>query len=328
MCDRRSRPPRCSRSSASGSARRRTTRSSAPPASCSPRAPSCRCARSPGRMGMTAPALYRYVASYQELVDLVAFEIDKAATETFAAAADALPEDDYAGRLVASTVEFRMWALANPREFGLAFANPIADAKSVRREMLTLSCSGHLCTDQMRALWEHNHHPIPALDELPPAVREAVLDPLIPAKVEGPGDRGPRPALDLHAGLERALRRGRARGVRPHGPADHRVRRDVRPRGREFAPKLGLADDMDRLEAIIRARFARGSSQRRLGGFDTRSRRASSAARAAQPPSTACTRSSRPISRARRRSWAARRPARSRRPRSRCGLLPTLAISV
>src|SRR4029079_393225 len=77
------------------------------------------------RMGMTAPALYRYVASYQELVDLVAFEIDKAATETFAAAAEAVPEHDYAGRLVASTVEFRMWALANPREFGLAFANPV-----------------------------------------------------------------------------------------------------------------------------------------------------------------------------------------------------------
>ena len=127
-----------------------------------------------GRMGMTPPALYRYVGSYQELVDLVAFEIDKAATETFAAAAEQLPEDDYAGRLVASTTEFRMWALGNPREFGLAFANPIADAQCVRRELLTLSSSGHLCTDQMRALWEHNHHPIPALDDLPPAVREAV----------------------------------------------------------------------------------------------------------------------------------------------------------
>jgi hypothetical protein len=27
---------------------------------------------------------------------------------------------------------------------------------------------------------------------------------------------------------------------------------------REFAPKLGLADDMDRLEAMIRARIAQG----------------------------------------------------------------------
>ena len=59
-----------------------------------------------GRMGMTAPALYRYVASYQELVDLVAFEIDKSATEGFAAAADELPEDDPAGRLVAAATEY------------------------------------------------------------------------------------------------------------------------------------------------------------------------------------------------------------------------------
>ena len=211
-----------------------------------------------GRMGMTAPALYRYVASYQELVELVAFEIDKAATETFAAAAEALPEDDYAGRLVASTVEFRMWAMANPREFGLAFANPVADAKSVRREMLTLSCSGHLCTDQMRALWEHNHHPIPALDELPPAVREAVLDPLIPAKVEGLAteDRGLLwiymqgwnvlygvVALDVFGHMDPRIIESGEMFV-------HVVR--------EFAPKLGLADDVDRLEGIIRARLARG----------------------------------------------------------------------
>ena len=44
-----------------------------------------------GRMGVTPPALYRYVANYQELVDLVAFEIDKAATDRFRAAADKLP---------------------------------------------------------------------------------------------------------------------------------------------------------------------------------------------------------------------------------------------
>src|SRR3954470_13914372 len=67
-----------------------------------------------GRMGVTAPALYRYVASYQELVDLVAFEIDRAATETFRAAADTLPEDDHAGRLLLSAAAFRSWALSNP----------------------------------------------------------------------------------------------------------------------------------------------------------------------------------------------------------------------
>lgn len=210
------------------------------------------------KMGMTAPALYRYVGSYQELVDLVAFEIDKAATETFRAAADALPADDYAGRLVASTTEFRMWALANPREFGLAFANPIAEAKCVRRELLTLSCSGHLCTDQMRALWEHSHHPIPALDELPPAVREAVLDPLIPAEVEGLAteDRG---LLWIYMQGWNVLYGVVALEV--FGHMDPRVIEsgDMFVEAvRSFAPKIGLEDDIDRLVQMMRERIARG----------------------------------------------------------------------
>lgn len=211
------------------------------------------------KIGMTAPALYRYVASYQELVDLVAFEVDKAATETFAAAADLLPADDYAGRLVASATEFRMWALANPREFGIVFANPVADAGCVRREeMLTLASSGHLMTGQMRALWEHNHHPIPTLDELAPSVREAVLDPLIPAKVDDLAieDRG---LAWLYMQGWTAL----------YGVVALEVFGHMDPRIIEsgemfvtavsgFAPKIGLADDADRLEAIMRERIARG----------------------------------------------------------------------
>ena len=144
------------------------------------------------RMGMTAPALYRYVASYQELVDLVAYEVDRSATERFRAAADSLPESDVAGRLCASATAFRQWAHGSPREFGLVFANPVADTSCARRETLTLNCSGHLFTDQIKAIWEVYDFPIPAVDDLPPAAREAVLDPLIPAESEGvaEADRG------------------------------------------------------------------------------------------------------------------------------------------
>ncbi len=144
------------------------------------------------RMGMTAPALYRYVASYQELVDLVAFELDKAATADWAAEAERLPADDPAGRLTVACVCFRRWALAKPREFALIFANPIADAESPRRELLTLATSGHYFTDLLWQIHERYHFPYPALDELDPIVREAVLDPLIPAKAEhiAPEDRG------------------------------------------------------------------------------------------------------------------------------------------
>jgi AcrR family transcriptional regulator len=209
------------------------------------------------RMGLTAPALYRYVASYQDLVDLVAFEIDKAATETFRAAADALSEDDYAGRLVASATEFRMWALANPREFALVFANPVADARCIRREMLTQSCSGRLCTDQMRALWEHNHHPIPALDELPPAIREAVLDPLIPADLEGleTEDRG---LVWIYMQGWTVLYGVVALEV--FGHMDPRVIGSGEmfiEAVRGFAPKVGLEDEVERLVTLMRERIGR-----------------------------------------------------------------------
>ena len=208
------------------------------------------------RMGVTAPALYRYVANYQELVDLVAFEIDKAATVRFRAAADTLPEDDAAGRLVLAVTEFRIWALANPREFGLVFANPVADANCLRREMLTLSSSGHLFTDQMRALWEQNHYPIEALDDLPPAVREAVTDPLIPAKVEG--------IATEDRGLVWSYMQG---WTQLYGVVALEVFGHMDPRIiesgdmfvdtiRTYAPRLGLADDLPRLEKLVRERLA------------------------------------------------------------------------
>ena len=209
------------------------------------------------KMGMTAPALYRYVASYQELVDLVAFEIDKAATARFAAAADELPADDHAGRLVTSVTEFRQWALASPREFSLAFANPIADTSCVRREMLTLSSSGHLFTDQMRAIWETNRFPIPAVDDLPAGVRDAVLDPLVPAEVET--------LAAEHRGLVWVYMQGWTRlygvvALEVFGHMDPRVIESgdmFVATMRDFAPRLGLTDDVDRLEGLIRERIAR-----------------------------------------------------------------------
>jgi AcrR family transcriptional regulator len=208
------------------------------------------------RMGITAPALYRYVASYQDLVDLVAYEIDRAATETFAAAADRLPADDAAGRLVVATTEFRMWALANPREFGLVFANPVADAACVRRELLTLSSSGHLFTDQMHAVWLQTKFPVPALEELPAAVREAVTDPLIPAKAE-------QVPLEQR-GLLWAYMQG---WTQLYGVVALEVFGHMDPRViasgemfvdtlRNYAPRLCLADDWPRLEALVRDRLA------------------------------------------------------------------------
>ncbi len=209
------------------------------------------------KMGMTAPALYRYVANYQELVDLVAFEVDKAATETFLAAAEAMDAGDGPGRLVAAITEFRQWAIRHPHEFALVFANPIADSVCTRRETLTLSGSGHLMTDLIYDVWAQRGFAVPALEELPTPVREAVLDPLIPAKV----DHIPTESR----GLVWVYMQG---WTQLYGVVVLEVMGHVDPRViesgelfidvmRRFAPTIGLAEEMPRLEEIMRARLSR-----------------------------------------------------------------------
>src|SRR6476619_2241006 len=72
---------------------------------------------------MTPPALYRYVASHEELVKMVAVDIDNDAALRIARVRDTQPADDPAARIVASAVEFRAWALANRQEFATVFTN-------------------------------------------------------------------------------------------------------------------------------------------------------------------------------------------------------------
>ena len=96
----------------------------------------------------------------------MAFELDKAATAQWAAAAERFPEDDPAARLIVACVRFRQWAVSQPRRFALVFANPIAEADSNRRELLTVSTSGHYFTDLLYRIWEIYQFPYPAVEDL------------------------------------------------------------------------------------------------------------------------------------------------------------------
>lgn len=211
------------------------------------------------RMGMTAPALYRYVANYQELIDLVAFELDKQQTALWAADAERIPADDPAGRLTVACVQFRRWALTKPREFQLCFANPITEGDTARRELLTLSTSGHYFTDLLWQIHErYDGITYPALDELDPRVREAVTDPLIPAKAEHipPEDRG---LLWIYMRSWSALY-----GVvvlESTGHCDPRVIAAgalFRATLVEWLPRIGLGAEQERLTALLDAELARG----------------------------------------------------------------------
>ena len=210
-----------------------------------------------GRMGLTAPALYRYVANYQELVDLVAFEIDKAATEGFERAAAAVPADDPAGRLVVATVAFRRWAHANPREFTLVFANPVADTACVRRELLTSATSGLYLHGLLTDVWEKYSFPHPALADLDEGVAEALREPLLPVDLS----RIP----DEHRGLLWVFISAWAAlyGVVTLEVFGHMDPRIIESGGmfigmvREWLPRLGLSDELDRLDALLLTELAR-----------------------------------------------------------------------
>src|SRR5690349_23926615 len=57
-------------------------------------------------LGLTAPALYRYAASHEELVRMIAIAIDSEVAGRIAAAAARQPDDDVAAQLIAACVEF------------------------------------------------------------------------------------------------------------------------------------------------------------------------------------------------------------------------------
>lgn len=211
------------------------------------------------RMGITAPALYRYVASYQELVDLVAFEIDKAATDQFRAAAARQPQDDPAAQILAAAVAFRRWAHESPREFTLVFANPIADTSCARRDFITSATSGHFFNALLVKLWEKYRFPYPRLDELPEDVRAALEDPILPIDLALLPDDG-RGLLWVFTSSWAAL----------YGTVTLEVFGHMDPRiiesGAMFAAmvhdqmeRLGMGADRERLEALLAAELGRTS---------------------------------------------------------------------
>ncbi|HYO18478.1 MAG TPA: TetR/AcrR family transcriptional regulator, partial [Dermatophilaceae bacterium] len=67
-------------------------------------------------MGLTAPALYRYVDSYHELLMLVARAIFEDVIAAMTTARDRYGDDDPGAQILASSVAFRRWALAHPEE--------------------------------------------------------------------------------------------------------------------------------------------------------------------------------------------------------------------
>ncbi len=83
-------------------------------------------------MGVTAPALYRYFQSRDDLVTALILDAFNALADALEAARDAPPETNPGGRLVKVTDAYRDWALAHTADFTLIYGTPIPGYEAPR----------------------------------------------------------------------------------------------------------------------------------------------------------------------------------------------------
>lgn len=76
-------------------------------------------------MGMTAPALYRYFPSRDDLVTALIVDAYNSLAEALESARAAHALDAHAARLRAAGTAYRNWALAHPQRYALIFGTPI-----------------------------------------------------------------------------------------------------------------------------------------------------------------------------------------------------------
>jgi hypothetical protein len=137
-------------------------------------------------MGMTAPALYRYFPSREDLLEQLIADFYDEVSDEMERARDALPADDHGGRLLAVSRTFRHWALAHPREFAMLFGSPI---EGLSRPHVTGEepADDHPAHDAgerfgtvfgalVAELYLARPFPVPADDELDPVLREQLTE--------------------------------------------------------------------------------------------------------------------------------------------------------
>ncbi|MEV5825976.1 TetR/AcrR family transcriptional regulator [Spirillospora sp. NPDC052242] len=126
-------------------------------------------------MGMTAPALYRYFGSHGELLRHLIGEIFTELTAELMGAAKAVPPDDMSAKFHAVARQFRRWALAHPREYGLLFGVPVRGAGHRGETDFAQECArrfGWTFMSLFLDLWQKRPFPVPADEDIPAHLRD------------------------------------------------------------------------------------------------------------------------------------------------------------
>ena len=132
-------------------------------------------------MGMTAPGLYRYFGSHEELIKHVIADIFSELTDDLqaaihAAAGAAAGQGQLAeltAKMVAACREFRRWALTHKKEYSLVFGTPLPGVDE--RDEIIAECGrrfGATFFTLFFELWQRNPFSVPAPGEIDPGLRE------------------------------------------------------------------------------------------------------------------------------------------------------------
>jgi AcrR family transcriptional regulator len=125
-------------------------------------------------MGMTAPALYRYFGSREELLDELIADFYDEVCSAMERARDAVPLEQTERRLPMVSRAFRRWALEHPREFGLVFGSPLPGyaEPTEGRTAEAHQRFGDIFFGLFVEVWTRRPFPVPADDDLEPRLVE------------------------------------------------------------------------------------------------------------------------------------------------------------
>ncbi|TCN29985.1 TetR family transcriptional regulator [Kribbella orskensis] len=123
-------------------------------------------------LGLSAPALYRYFASHEDLISAVIADLYDELTAVLVALRDEDAEADLGTRLFLVAGGLRDWALAHPAEFGLLFGapvpNPLADGHELTPNHQAAMRFGAVFKDLVAQVWHQQPFPSPSDESLGP----------------------------------------------------------------------------------------------------------------------------------------------------------------
>lgn len=139
-------------------------------------------------MGMTAPALYRYFPSREDLVTALIADLYDELVSAMTAARDAPPDPataagmpDWLLPLGGASRGFRQWALEHRREFALLFGSPIPGIEIDRTNdedpaHQAAHRFGQVFGELVAGIYLTRPFPIPADEEIAPELRTELVD--------------------------------------------------------------------------------------------------------------------------------------------------------